>query len=119
MKRRRLVVASLAACVAAPVRAHAFLEHAEPRVGSVVKTAPSELRLSFSEPIEGAFSTAKVLDAAGRRVDKGDVRVEPAERGVLRVSLLPLAAGAYTVQWRAVSVDTHVTTGSFGFRIAP
>ncbi len=119
MKRRGFVAASLAACFAPAARAHAFLEHAEPRVGSVVNVAPPELKLSFSEPIEPAFSSAKVLDGAGRRVDKGDVRVDPAERGVLRVSLQALPAGAYTVQWRAVSVDTHVTTGGFGFRIAP
>ena len=119
MNSCRLATAVLALGLAAAVHAHAFLDHAEPRVGSVVKVAPPELKLWFSEQIEPAFSSIKVLDAAGRRVDKGDVHVDPAERGMLRIALQPLPPGAYSVQWRAVSVDTHVTSGSFGFRVEP
>jgi methionine-rich copper-binding protein CopC len=33
--------------------------------------------------------------------------------------LKPLTPGVYTVTWRAVSVDTHVTTGDFKFTVAP
>jgi hypothetical protein len=119
MRRRDLVGAWLAVSVAAAAHAHAFLDHAEPRVGSVVKVAPSELKLWFSEEIEPAFSSVRVLDAAGRRVDKNDLHIDPAERAVLRISLQPLASGAYTVEWRAVSVDTHVTKGTFAFRVRP
>lgn len=123
MKRSRLagalLVACVAACVAAGVQAHAFLDHAEPRVGSVVKVAPAELKLWFTEEIEPAFSSMKVLDAAGKRVDKGDAHVDAAQPTVLRISLQPLPAGAYVVEWRIVSVDTHVTTGSFAFRVRP
>jgi methionine-rich copper-binding protein CopC len=35
------------------------------------------------------------------------------------MSLKPLTQGVYTVTWRAVSVDTHVTTGDFKFTVAP
>jgi methionine-rich copper-binding protein CopC len=119
VRRRRFVAASLAAVVATVAQAHAFLDHAEPRVGSVVKVAPSEVKLWFNEQIEPAFSSIQVLDSAGRRVDKDDVHVDPAQREVLRISLQPLSQGAYSVKWRAVSVDTHVTNGSFGFRVAP
>ena len=119
MRRRHVVAVTLAALVAAAAHAHAFLDHAEPRVGSVVKVAPSEVKLWFNEQIEPAFSSIQVLDSAGRRVDKNDVHVDPAQREVLRISLQPLSQGAYSVKWRAVSVDTHVTNGSFGFRVAP
>ena len=119
MRRPRVVAVALATLVAAAAHGHAFLDHAEPRVGSVVKVAPGELKLWFNEPIEPAFSSIQVLDAAGRRVDKNDVHVDPAQREVLRISLQPLSQGAYSVKWRAVSVDTHVTNGSFGFRVAP
>jgi copper resistance protein C len=30
-----------------------------------------------------------------------------------------LAAGAYTVHWHAVSVDTHHTQGTFEFTVKP
>ena len=119
MNRLRAGGALLAACVAAGVHAHAFLDRAEPRVGSVVKAAPAELRLWFTEEIEPAFSSVKVLDATGRRVDKGNSRVDSTEPSVLMISLQPLPAGAYTVEWRVVSVDTHVTSGNFAFQVRP
>jgi methionine-rich copper-binding protein CopC len=38
---------------------------------------------------------------------------------MLRVSLPALPAGRYTVAWRVLSVDSHVTEGTFSFRVAP
>jgi methionine-rich copper-binding protein CopC len=99
--------------------AHAVLERAEPRSGSTVRTAPAEVRLWFTENLEPAFSTIRVLDTRGQRVDRADGRVDTATSSLLRVSLPPLAAGAYRVIWRVVSVDTHVTQGDFTFAIAP
>jgi methionine-rich copper-binding protein CopC len=34
-----------------------------------------------------------------------------------RVSLKPLGAGIYKVDWRAVSTDTHKTQGNFTFSV--
>ena len=45
--------------------AHAMLDHASPRVGSTVATAPKELMLWFTEKLEPAFSTAEVRNAQG------------------------------------------------------
>ena len=56
-------------------QAHAFLDHAEPRVGSTVQNAPRELSLSFTQELEPAFSTVEVLDANGKRVDQGKARI--------------------------------------------
>jgi methionine-rich copper-binding protein CopC len=36
---------------------------------------------------------------------------------VMRVSVKPLSAGIYKVNWRAVSTDTHKTEGSFAFSL--
>ena len=105
------------ACLAALAHAHAFLDHAEPRVGATVHPPPAEVKLWFTQELEPAFSTATVLNAAGERVDKADMRVDPADRSLVRVSLEPLAPGVYKVVWRAVSVDTHVTEGDFVFRV--
>jgi len=99
--------------------AHAFLDHAEPRVGSTVRTPPSELRLSFTQELEPAFSTVEVQDERGAQVDQGDVRVDAEDGTLLRVSLNPLAPGTYKVIWRVVSVDTHPTEGDFTFQVAP
>jgi methionine-rich copper-binding protein CopC len=99
--------------------AHGFLQRAEPREGSTVSTPPAQIKLWFGEKLEAAYSTVRVLDAAGRRVDRGDARLDPANRKLLTVSVPPLSAGTYTVMWRVLSVDTHVTQGRFTFRIAP
>ena len=97
---------------------HAFLERAEPRVGGTVKTAPTQVRLWFTETLEPAFSTLEVLNQSGERVDLGPARVDAATPVLLQVALKPLGPGAYRVKWRVLSVDTHVTAGDFTFRIA-
>ena len=51
--------------------AHAMLDHAEPRVGNKVATAPREVTLWFTQKLEPAFSTITVTDPAGKRVDTG------------------------------------------------
>lgn len=96
---------------------HAFLERAEPRVGSTVKAAPSRVRVWFSEALEPAFSTLEVMNQAGERVDRGPARVDAANPALLQVPLTPLGPGTYRVKWRVLSVDTHVTEGDFTFRI--
>jgi hypothetical protein len=95
-------------------KAHAFLDHAEPRVGSTVTTAPRELTLSYTQNLEPAFSAVEVSDANGKRVDLGKPSISGA---VMRVGLRPLTAGTYRVRWHVLSVDTHTTEGSFTFRV--
>ncbi len=97
-------------------QAHALLEHAEPRVGGTVKTAPHEIVLSFTQKIESAFSTVEVTDAAGHRVDEGKPGVEG---NVMRVPVKISLPGIYRVKWHVLSVDTHATEGAFAFRVRP
>jgi methionine-rich copper-binding protein CopC len=100
-------------------RAHAFLDHAIPAVGSQVHSALSEVELWFTEKVEPALSRIQVFDADGHEVDRRDVRPDASNAAILVVSLRPLNAGKYKVVWRVVSVDTHVTSGTFGFEIVP
>jgi methionine-rich copper-binding protein CopC len=93
--------------------AHAFLDHANPRVGSTVRTAPREVTLSFTQRLEPSFSSAQVTNASGARVDQG-ARVSGMQMHV-PVSALP--PGTYRVRWKVLSVDTHTTEGSFTFRV--
>ena len=99
--------------------AHAFLDHAEPKVGSKIATAPGEVKVWFTQKLVIAFSDLQVFDAAGKEVDKHDKKLDPSDQALLTVSVPPLKAGTYKVVWRAVSVDTHVTHGDFTFEIAP
>jgi methionine-rich copper-binding protein CopC len=94
--------------------AHAFLDHAEPRVGNKVATAPREVTLWFTQKLEPAFSSVTVTNAAGQRVDTGKAHVSGNQ---MSVSLRPGGTGTYRVTWRVLSVDTHTTDGSFSFQV--
>jgi methionine-rich copper-binding protein CopC len=105
--------------VATGALAHAMLDHAVPRVGSSVRVAPGRVELWFSERLEPAFSTLKVMDSSGRQVDRRDASVDAGDHTHLTVSLTPLPRGSYRVVWRVVSVDTHSTAGDFVFEVSP
>ena len=97
--------------------AHAFLDHALPAVGSTVHEPPREVRLTFTERLEPAFSAVRVLDRDGKQVDTGS-HVDAADAAVLTASMPALPPGTYRVAWRVVSVDTHVTEGDYTFDVA-
>jgi methionine-rich copper-binding protein CopC len=94
--------------------AHAYLDHANPLVGSTVANAPREVALTFTQNLESAFSSVQVTDANGARVDTGKPQVSG---NTMRVGLKSLSQGTYRVHWRVLSVDTHTTEGSFTFRV--
>jgi methionine-rich copper-binding protein CopC len=58
-----------------------------------------------------------VRDGEGAEVDRQDARVDPTNPLLLRATLQPLERGAYTVIWRALSVDGNVTEGRYTFRV--
>jgi methionine-rich copper-binding protein CopC len=112
---RNIIAAALALSLSGTLtHAHAFLDHAEPRVGSTVPNAPRQLSLWFTQQLEPAFSSADVQDAGGARVDLGKAQINGA---VMRLGLKPLPPGTYKVHWKVISVDTHPTEGSFSFHV--
>lgn len=98
--------------------AHAFIDHAEPAVGSQIHGAPTQVKIWFTERLEAAMSKIQVFDTSGLEVDEHDVKIDHSDPALLTVSLPKLRPGKYKVVWRAVSVDTHVTTGNFTFELS-
>lgn len=98
---------------------HAFLDHAEPAVGSEASKPPLEVKIWFTQQPEHAFSTIKVYNADGKEVDKSDTRTASDDAKALVVSLPKLPPGKYKVVWKVLSIDTHRTEGSFKFTIKP
>src|ERR1700739_2976887 len=96
-----------------PAQAHAFLDHADPRVGSTVPSAPRELTLSFTQNLEPSFSTVTVTGPGGT-VSQGKPQISG---NTMRVGLKALSPGTYHVHWHALSVDTHTPQGNFTFRV--
>jgi copper resistance protein C len=98
--------------------AHAYLDHASPRVGNTVSQAPKEVMLWFTEKIEPAFSAIEVRNEQGALVSSGKATVV-GDRTQMRVPVKALPSGIYKVIWRVLSVDTHRTQGDFTFRVGP
>jgi methionine-rich copper-binding protein CopC len=96
---------------------HAMLQRAEPRVESKLRRPPEEVKLYFSERLEPAYSSARVVNERGEQVDRRDSRVDRTNPSLLRLTLPPLPAGTYRVRWRVLSIDADVTEGDFTFRI--
>lgn len=113
------LMALMAMVGASPAWAHAHLVAATPPVDGTVRTPPKLVTISFTEKLEGKLSSIVVKDANGRQVDGGDTRLADSAGKTLTVTLRDLAPGAYSVAWTAASVDTHRTTGTFGFTVKP
>jgi len=98
-------------------QAHAFLDHADPKVGSTIKGSPAVVKAWYTEELEPAFSKIQVFDAKGNEVDKKNVKVDSADKALMSVSVPSLPPGTYKVKWSAVAVDTHHTTGTYTFEV--
>jgi methionine-rich copper-binding protein CopC len=118
---KALPILSLALCMLLlPVQgswAHAFVDHTTPAVGSQIHGSPAEVKIWFTEKLEPALSKIQVFDISGQEIDRHDVKIDQSNPALLTVSLPELKPGKYKVVWRAVSVDTHVTTGNFTFEL--
>jgi len=100
-------------------QAHAFLDHADPKVGSLLKASPSAVKIWFTEELDPASCNLQVFDAAGKEIDKKDVKIDPAQKLLMSVSVPKLAAGTYKVLWNAGCACgcNHHTNGTFTFAV--
>src|SRR5689334_19430649 len=92
------LVAGVAAIGTAPLaRAHAFLDHASPAVGSSVPASPPVVTLWFTQDLEPAFSGVTVTNEAGQRVDLGNAQIPQDHPAELQIGVTPLPPGTYLV----------------------
>ncbi len=120
MKRFPLIAAAVTLTSLTTIgHAHAFLDHADPPVGSQIAQSPPIVKIWFTEEIEPAFSTIAVFDANGKQIDKQDSHVDADNAQLLIVSLPSILAGEYKVVWHVVASDTHKTQGDFKFTVKP
>ncbi|MDX3227055.1 copper resistance CopC/CopD family protein [Streptomyces sp. ME19-01-6] len=103
---------------ASPAAAHAALTATDPADGAVVKTAPAQVRLTFSEGVLLSRDSVRVLDPKSNRVDTGSPAHVGGKSSTAAVSLHSgLPDGTYTVAWKVVSEDSHPVAGAFTFSI--
>ena len=101
------------------VAAHSQLVSSIPGAGEAVTAPPAQLRLEFSEPIAGGYTSFDLLDGTGKTLLLSAGSVDAADDHLLVGALPALAPDTYTVDWRALSAaDGHVTQGAFTFAVA-
>ena len=112
------VIAALAFVAAGPAAAHAFLETASPKAGAQLSAPAKEVRITFSEAVEPAFSRITVEGPPGFG-GAGPARPAGDPRTLVAPLRTPQPPGDYVVRWRVVSTDSHVTQGAFHFKLKP
>jgi methionine-rich copper-binding protein CopC len=98
------------------VLAHSQVVRTNPAANANLQNAPRDVSILFNQKVEITPDSIAVEDASGARVDQSDARSESNGR-VVRASLKPLSAGAYTVKWRVKSTDSHTVEGTFSFTV--
>ncbi|GAC1457777.1 MAG: copper resistance CopC/CopD family protein [Ktedonobacteraceae bacterium] len=100
--------------------AHAILLRSDPAKGAVLSTAPTRVRMWFTESLNPTYSTARILNGSRQRVDQNNAHVVSNDQTEMDVNLSPnLPPAVYVVIWRTQSADDgHVLTGSFIFTVA-
>lgn len=101
--------------------AHAEYDHSEPAADAVLDTAPTQVRIWFTQELfrRKGVNSIEVTGPDGSRVDQNDLTIDDDDRTLTSVSLAPgLPAGVYTVHWTATSSeDGHEGKGEFTFTI--
>lgn len=110
----RACTLALTALISTAAQPHAVLESSLPASGSVLDASPAEIRLSFHEPTLLSF-LAVVSPAGERRLDFRPVGVSTE----FTAATPELAVGRNEVQWRALSKDGHVVSGSIILVVKP
>ncbi|MGI5376582.1 copper resistance protein CopC [Streptomyces sp. CA-251387] len=101
-----------------PASAHAALRATDPEDGTVLKSAPRHLTLTFTESVGLLDDSFRVLDPDGRRLRTGEPEHARGGGDTARVALPgKMAQGTYTVAWRVVSADSHPVSGAFTFSV--
>lgn len=109
-----LVIALLVAGTAT-VSAHAYVERSDPREGETLQDPLREIRVWFTEALEPAMSRLTLLGPDGLPV----AGAQPVALGssALGLAVPDLPGGRYTVQWKVLSKDGHVTEGTISFQV--
>lgn len=100
---------------ALPAQAHDRLSSSDPTSGATLERSPKEIELTFSAEVQDVGGSVKLVDGDGGAVPVAS----PVTEGSTVTTAIKdeLAAGEYSVRWRAVSSDGHAISGTIDFTV--
>jgi copper resistance protein C len=111
-----VLTAAATIATATPAFAHAKLIASTPTAGESLAAPPTQISLTFSEPVTPAANTVTIAGADGTSWTVGQPSIAGA---VVTVPVQPAGpAGAYTLAWQVVSSDGDAITGTIAFTMA-
>ena len=108
---------ALVGAPSASVSAHAVLDSSSPAASTVLETSPSEIRLTFNEPVESSLLEIRLFGGNQQEIAISDAQRSPTNTAVVTAGVPTLDNGVYVVVWRVMSTDGHPATGAFPFEI--
>jgi copper resistance protein C len=99
------------------VSPHASLIKSVPARRAQIFKSPPQIQLWFSERLEARFSSLRVIDSGGNRVDLDNVAVDNNDPKRIFVGIKPLVPGQYKIRFRVLSVDGHIVEDELSFTI--
>jgi methionine-rich copper-binding protein CopC len=111
--------AAMALALTGTALAHAHLKASTPAGGSTLSAPPAEIDLTFSEAVNLKFTGIAVAGPDKKAVATGEGMLMDNGMALMVPLSGTLGAGAYAVEWHALSRDGHKTSGSFTFTVKP
>ncbi|MCC7123724.1 MAG: copper resistance protein CopC [Acidobacteria bacterium] len=114
---KRLFTLALAVGLASTVvLAHLGVKKSLPAKDATVTQSPTAIEVWFTQEPEAEKSGLTLAGPSGP-VTLGKLEITP-EHSLRAALAAPLAAGAYTIEWKTAGDDGHVLTGKIGFKVA-
>ena len=113
----RISTALAAALLCTASFAHGKLEMSIPSNGATLSAAPAELKFQFSEPVEAAVSTVKLIGPGDKETALDKPHAAEGDGKTLIVNVPKLDAGAYRARWATSGHDGHRVKGEISFTV--
>jgi len=113
--------ATLAAVLTALVpmaAAHAALVASFPARDAVLVGSPTEIHLTFSQPVMARGCRIKLVSDAGKKFDADRPSAARTTANTIVAAVPVLRPGVYSARWTAVGRDGRKTRGDFSFTVS-
>lgn len=112
MNKANICLALLFAAAGATANAHSHLRSSSPAEGSTI-APPTQVLLGFSESSQ--LTTLTLEQGSARAFKVVPLPAQPAQE--LRIGVPKLAPGAWSLTWRVIGTDGHITHGTVHFTV--